>query len=92
MVAFSDPQQSGNSFGSNGLRVRVEASGSAQPGGEAAAEIVMNADTGAATASGRRNFYFEKFGGFTPEERAFRTKWGWAAFDQAQRLANGFDR
>ena len=26
-------------------------------------------------------------GGFTPEEEQFRTKWGWAAYDQVQRTA-----
>ncbi len=77
-----NPDAPGNFMTSNGQKVAVEAA-EPLPDGSTAMDIVVTPGDFLTKETdlsiGQR--------GFTPEEERFRTKWGWAAFDKAKKLA-----
>lgn len=83
----TDPSARGNAFVIDGSQISVETTSSPETGSAVDLVITSLDNAQRSTSPGPR-----ESGGLTQEQQAFRAKWGWAVFDQAQRAAKGFDR
>ncbi len=90
-VVEVDPALPGHTISGSGLSVQVERSYPPSGGTGTGAELdvlITPAVGGAASQAPLWTEAYSRVGrGFTEEERLFRAKWGWAAYDAALRLA-----
>jgi hypothetical protein len=86
-----NPYLPGHSISSNGQRVFIETTRVIPESGqnELGAALVPDPESSpsAAFSANSRSLYARIGRGFTPEELAFRAKWGWAAHNAALRAA-----
>ncbi|MCK9588463.1 MAG: hypothetical protein WC076_04945 [Terrimicrobiaceae bacterium] len=82
-ITAVNPDAPGNAISSEGQTVAVEGTELLDDGSTALDLAVSPADTTMLDAKAEGKWPR----GFTHEEQLFRAKWGWSAFDQAQKIA-----
>lgn len=99
-LVIVDAAAPGNSIAVGNVRVQVEGVAAGADGRDAEIEVAVNAETAAITpglttqgATSRSSHALHpQPAGLNYEEQLFRTRWGWAAFAEAQRIGREVER